>query len=223
MSEEIKSLEQEIGNGPVVANGDNAVKEQIPMKLSWKDISYSVKVKYTKKEKKEMGITDSTYDKVLLKEQSGYIKSGETTFIMGSSGAGKTTLLNALCDRITKSRTAKLTGEIMINDTYPVSQNDFGKYGAYVMQDDVLFQTLTWEEAISFAAQLKIGLKGEELKEKVHSILEWLGLLKWRNTLIGSQHIKGLSGGERKRTAIGVELITDPSILFFGWANKWIR
>lgn len=92
MSEEIKSMEQEIGNGPYV----NEVKEQTPMKLSWKDINYSVRVKYTKKEKKEMGITDSSYDKVLLKEQSGYIKSGETTFIMGSSGAGKTTLLNVL-------------------------------------------------------------------------------------------------------------------------------
>ena len=43
-----------------------------------------------------MGITDSSYDKVLLKEQSGYIKNGEATFIMGSSGAGKTTLLNVL-------------------------------------------------------------------------------------------------------------------------------
>ena len=102
----------------------------------------------------------------------------------------------------------------MLNDSYPVTQKDFGKYGAYVMQDDVLFQTLTCEEAITFAAQLKIGLKGEELKEKVHSILECLGLLKCRKTLIGSQHIKGLSGGERKRTAIGVELITDPTVLF---------
>jgi len=55
---------------------------------------------------------------------------------------------------------------------------------------------------------------GEELKQKVDAIIESLGLLKCRNTLIGSQQMKGLSGGERKRTAIGVELITNPSVLF---------
>lgn len=102
----------------------------------------------------------------------------------------------------------------MINDSYKVSQDDFGKYGAYVMQDDILFQTLRCEEALRFAAQLKLGLKGDELNEKVDITLESLGLLKCRKTLIGSQQIKGLSGGERKRTAIGVELITNPSILF---------
>ena len=82
------------------------------------------------------------------------------------------------------------------------------------MQDDILFTTLKCEEALKFAAQLKLGLKGDELEEKVQITLENLGLLKCRKTLIGSQTIKGLSGGERKRTAIGVELITNPSILF---------
>ena len=88
-------MEQEI-NDPVIYNETQPLKEPIQMKLSWKDVNYSVKVKYTKKEKRELGITDSTYDKVLLKTQSGYIKTGETTFIMGSSGAGKTTLINVL-------------------------------------------------------------------------------------------------------------------------------
>lgn len=82
------------------------------------------------------------------------------------------------------------------------------------MQDDILFQTLTCEEAIRFAAKLKLGLCGHELRHKVDLILESLGLIKCRNTLIGSQTIKGLSGGERKRTAIGVELITNPSVIF---------
>lgn len=68
----------------------------IPMKLSWKNVSYEVEVKYTKKEKKEKGITDSHYNKVILKDQNGYVNHGETLFIMGSSGAGKTTLLNVL-------------------------------------------------------------------------------------------------------------------------------
>jgi ABC-type multidrug transport system ATPase subunit len=185
-----------------------------PMKLSWKDVTYKVKMKYSKKEKEMFNTDDKFYEKEILKPQHGYVDSGETLFIMGSSGAGKTTLLNALCDRISENRNSKITGEIMVNDTHPVSQKDFGKYGAYVMQDDVLFPTLTCEEAITFAAQLKMGESKEKLKDKINAIIESLGLLKCRHTLIGSQMVKGLSGGERKRTAIGVELITDPSILF---------
>ena len=80
---------------------------------------------------------------------------------MGSSGAGKTTLLNVLCDRITQSRVTKLEGEVKINDSYTASQKDFGKYGAYVMQDDVLFPTLSCEEVISFSARLKLNISGE--------------------------------------------------------------
>jgi ABC-type multidrug transport system fused ATPase/permease subunit len=67
-----------------------------PMKLSWKDVNYKVSLKYTKKEMKEFDYQDSHYDKEILKNQSGYVNSGETLFIMGSSGAGKTTMLNAL-------------------------------------------------------------------------------------------------------------------------------
>jgi len=135
-------------------------------------------------------------------------------FIMGSSGAGKTTLLNALWDRITQSGKANLEGEVTINDDYFVTQKTFGKYGAYVMQDDVLFPTLTWEEVIRFSAKLKSNLNGEELSNKVDEVIDSLGLNKWRKTRIGGQTIKGLSGGERKRTSIAVELITDPQIIF---------
>lgn len=213
MSEEVSNIEREIQERP---NFEEKLEEfrAPPMKLSWRDVKYTVRVPYSKKERKENGISDKYYNKEILKPQSGYVNSGETLFIMGSSGAGKTSLLNVLCDRITTGRKAKLEGQIMVNDSYPVNQKDFGKYGAYVMQDDVLFHTLTCEEAISFAAQLKLGVTGDELKRKVDLIIESLGLLKCRKTMIGNQMIKGLSGGERKRTAIGVELITNPSILF---------
>jgi ABC-type multidrug transport system ATPase subunit len=77
----------------------------------------------------------------------------------------------------------------------------------------VLFPTLTCEESIEFAGRLRTNTKGAELKEKVNNVIHDLGLAKCRNTFIGSQTLKGLSGGERKRTAIGVELICNPSIL----------
>ncbi|CAI2360246.1 unnamed protein product [Moneuplotes crassus] len=184
------------------------------MKISWSNLHYTVKAKYSKAQSKDLNTKDKYYDKEILKPQSGYIKSGETCFIMGSSGAGKTTLLNVLCDRITQNSKCKLEGDILLNDSYPVTQKDFGKYGAYVMQDDVLFPTLTCEEVITFSARLKLNISGQALKLKVDKIIDSLGLLKCRKTKIGSQEIKGLSGGERKRTAIGVEMITDPQVLF---------
>ncbi|CAI2359700.1 unnamed protein product [Moneuplotes crassus] len=186
----------------------------IGMKISWRNLHYTVKAKYSKAQIKDLNTNDKYYDKEILKPQSGYIKSGETCFIMGSSGAGKTTLLNALCDRITQNAKCKLEGDILLNDSYPVKQKDFGKYGAYVMQDDVLFPTLTCEEVITFSARLKLNISGNDLKSRVDKIIDSLGLIKCKDTKIGSQELKGLSGGERKRTAIGVEMITDPQVLF---------
>ena len=58
---------------------------------------------------------------------------------MGASGSGKTTLLNALSDRIRIGRKAQLTGKRILNDQEELNQKSFAKFGAYVMQDDVLF------------------------------------------------------------------------------------
>jgi len=70
--------------------------------LTFKNLSYEVRVFNTRKQKKDLGYTGRMRWKKILDDCSGYAKSGETTFIMGSSGAGKTTLLNTLCDRIKK-------------------------------------------------------------------------------------------------------------------------
>ncbi|CAI2387656.1 unnamed protein product [Moneuplotes crassus] len=193
------------------------IKEDVikhPMKLSWTDLSYTVKAQYSKKAMEAQGATQKTYEKVLLKKQHGYVNSGEALFIMGSSGAGKTTLLNALCDRLQKTKNYKLEGDILLNNSHPVSQKDFGKYGVYVMQDDVLFPTLTCEEAIKFSAQLRTNLQGQDLKLKVNETIEALNLIHSKKTLIGDKIMKGLRPGERKRTAIAIELVTDPDIIF---------
>ncbi|CAI2361389.1 unnamed protein product [Moneuplotes crassus] len=181
--------------------------KSVEMKLSWHNLTYTVKTK-------SRGCKNSnSKEKTILKLQSGSIKPGQACFIMGSSGAGKTTLLNALCDRLTNSKSAKLQGQVLINDTHSVRQSSFGKYGAYVMQDDVLFPTLTCEEVITFSARLKLILPPHQISARVDTIIEDLGLNNCRHTFIGNQLIKGLSGGERKRTAIGIELVTDPQIL----------
>ncbi len=101
----------------------------------------------------------------------------------------------------------------MINDTLPCKQDVFGSLAAYVMQDDVLYSSFTPREALTFAARLKLPGTNKEQDERVENLLEELGLLGVAGTEIGSVLQKTISGGERKRTAIGVELITDPSLI----------
>ena len=82
---------------------------------------------------------------------------GTTLYIMGSSGAGKTSLLNMLSDRISLKNGATISGKVIINDSMELSQKNFGSIAAYVMQDDILFQSFTPREALTFAARLKLG------------------------------------------------------------------
>jgi ABC-type multidrug transport system ATPase subunit len=77
---------------------------------------------------------------------------------MGPSGAGKTTLLNAISDRLRVDSKHILEGTRELNDCIKLNQRSFGNYGAYVMQDDVLFEYFTVKEALTFAAKLKLKL-----------------------------------------------------------------
>jgi ABC-type multidrug transport system ATPase subunit len=126
-------------------------------KLSWNNVEYSIKLEGAAKDALPQGESK----KRILKSVSGWARNNETLFIMGSSGAGKTTLLNALCDRIEESKNAKLTGTVQINEVKDVKKKDFGRYGAYVMQDDVLFETLTTRESLLFAARLRLNKREE--------------------------------------------------------------
>ena len=81
------------------------------------------------------------------------------------------------------------------------------------MQDDILYDSFTPREALQFAAILKLGGSEEDQNLRVEELLDELGLVGVAETLIGSAIRKTISGGERKRTSIGVELITDPSLV----------
>lgn len=83
-----------------------------------------------------------------------------------------------------------------------------------MQQDDILFQTMSVRECLEFAARLKLPGTDEEKIQRVDELIITLKLKKCENTRIGGPLVKGVSGGERKRTSIGVELITDPSLIF---------
>lgn len=105
-----------------------------------------------------------------------------------------------------------MTGEVRCNDRL-LKRNDFGKFGAFVQQDDVLLETFTPEESFRFAARLRTSLNSQSVENKVQDVIDRLGLRDCKDTRIGGVLEKGISGGERKRTSIGYELITDPNLL----------
>lgn len=94
-----------------------------------------------------------------------------------------------------------------------MSEEDFGKFGAYVQQDDILIETMTPKEALTFAAKLRTSLVGDEIHIEVQEILLRLGISHCQNTRIGGFRLKGISGGERKRASIGFEMITEPRLM----------
>jgi ABC-type multidrug transport system ATPase subunit len=106
---------------------------------------------------------------------------------MGASGAGKTSLLNILSDRVTLRNGAKLSGKRTINDTMKCDDSNFGLVSGYVMQDDILYSHFTPREALSFAANLKLGHLSEEEKEKkINELIDQLGLKGAQHTVIGN-------------------------------------
>lgn len=82
------------------------------------------------------------------------------------------------------------------------------------MQDDILLATFTPREAFHFSADLRLRLPAKEKKDRVEQVIAQLGLTKCADTYIGNNLIRGVSGGERKRTSIGVELLTNPALIF---------
>lgn len=150
--------------------------------------------------------------KVLLDHLNGQIISGFTA-IMGPSGSGKSTLLNTLACRMGQS--ASISGRILLNGReYKIA--DLKKMSGYVMQDDLLNAHLTVEETLKYTTRLKLepSLTEEEVCSRVDEIIKQMGLDHVRNTVIGSPEKRGISGGERKRVCVGMELLTHPQLLF---------
>ncbi|XP_073949644.1 ATP-binding cassette sub-family G member 1 [Choristoneura fumiferana] len=143
----------------------------------------------------------------ILDGVDGCFKPGELTAIMGPSGAGKTTLLNILAGYTTRG--AK--GEISVNGVCACASQSGGRGGAkYIRQHDDLRAYLTIYEAMALAAALSWPtFHQQERKEKVYEILALLGLSGAAQTLC-----RDLSGGQRRRLAVALELLSDPSLLF---------
>ncbi|KAJ2862504.1 hypothetical protein GGH94_004233 [Coemansia aciculifera] len=167
--------------------------------LSWSNLNYDVKTK-------QHGV------RRILNDISGQIYPGELVAIMGSSGAGKTTLLNVLAGRVQGGR---LYGDIKFNGATR-DPHTFKRMLAFVEQDDLMFSLLSVEETLLASAQLRLSdekYTDSDKRQRVETVLRQLRLSHVKDTKIGGHGLRGVSGGERKRVSIGMELVTDPSIL----------
>jgi ABC-type multidrug transport system ATPase subunit len=138
-------------------------------------------------------------------------KAGQVVGIMGSSGSGKTTLLNALSGR---SLTDHMQGNILFNN----SDSAFfhrNQMTAYVQQNDYLMPYLTVRECLQYTAELRLGsLSRKEKYRAAQDVILELGLKDCADTIIGDDWRKGISGGERRRVSVAVQLLVNPSLIF---------
>lgn len=138
-------------------------------------------------------------------------ESGKLIGIMGGSGAGKSTLLNVLNGMEIPS-----AGAVLINgkNIHTDKKSVDGVIG-HVTQDDLLIEELTVYQNLFYNAKLCFGnLSDEEIAKKCHALLADLGLSETRDLKVGSPLEKTISGGQRKRLNIALELIREPSVLY---------
>lgn len=176
------------------------------MVLQFADVAYSVSLStkgtwFTSSEPKST--------RTVLNGASGIVRPGELLAMLGPSGSGKTTLLTALAGRLP----GKVSGTITYNGQ--AFSSSMKRRTGFVTQDDVLYPHLTVLETLTYAALLRLPKKltREEKIEQAELIIMELGLTRCRNSVVGGPLFRGISGGERKRVSIGLEMLVNPSLL----------
>ncbi len=148
--------------------------------------------------------------KQILFDLTGVFKSGMNA-ILGPTGSGKSSLLDILADR--KDHRG-LQGEVFLDGE--VQTEDFKYRVGYVVQDDIVSGNLTVRENLIFSANLRLSrnILSKDKRLIVDEVIEQLGLQKCADSKVGTEFQRGISGGERKRTNIGMELVLSPNVLF---------
>ena len=151
-------------------------------------------------------------DKQILDNIHGIVKPGEVMAIMGASGAGKTSFLDILAR---KRKKGIVDGEFFLNGK-SVSDAQFKRVVGFVDQEDTLMPSLTVYETVLYSALLRLpkNMSVAAKKYRVLETMEELGILGIKDTRIGNEGERGISGGEKRRVTIACELVTSPSILF---------
>ncbi|XP_047369571.1 ATP-binding cassette sub-family G member 4-like isoform X1 [Vespa velutina] len=173
---------------------DSWLKRNAPcFYIEFENLSYSVPIGKEKQKK-------------ILQNATGCFEPGKLTAVVGPSGAGKSTLLSI----ISGVKSSNVKGSIKINNREKIDRNIYRKQICYIPQEFMLHPLLTTKETLYIAARLKLGRGYSTIKSHfiVNNIAKSLGLMNCLNTTAGK-----LSGGEKKRLLIGVEIVTKPTVL----------
>lgn len=174
--------------------GSGSVSTKFALPMSWHKLNYSAN------------------HKRILCGITGTALPGRCLAVMGSSGAGKTTFLNAICDRLASGGHLKLSGGRQLGDVE--FDRHYRKALGFVTQDDIISSLATPFDSFWFSLRTRRGTDRAETLDRVNETLEMLRLVHCKNTKVGVPGlVAGLSGGERKRCNIGIELICDPKVL----------
>ncbi|XP_064540501.1 ATP-binding cassette subfamily G member 4 isoform X1 [Drosophila montana] len=178
----------------IAASVPNGLGKTPPLELLFRQVCY--KLKGPKQSKSQ-----------ILNETCGAFQAGRLTAILGPSGAGKSSLLNVLAG----FKVSGVTGQFLINGQ-PRDLLAFRKMSSYIAQNFVMLSLLTVQETLRVSADLKLptGTSTLQKQQILDDIIEVLNLHSCRHTLV-----RDISGGEHKRLSIGIELITNPPIMFF--------
>mmetsp|Transcript_12317 Transcript_12317/g.26589 ORF Transcript_12317/g.26589 Transcript_12317/m.26589 type:complete len:1041 (+) Transcript_12317:146-3268(+) len=150
----------------------------------------------------------------ILKNVTGEFKHSKLYAVMGPSGAGKSTFFNTLTGSAASYGT--ITGTVTINGQEGVNLSAYKDVVGFVPQDDIVHEDLTVRENLAFAAYLKLDKKvsGQECQEVADAVVDMLGMRHIAHSIVGSVTKRGISGGQRKRVNIGMELVARPSVCF---------
>ncbi|OLY82417.1 ABC transporter G family member 15 [Smittium mucronatum] len=193
-----------------------------PAQINFKDLEYSIAIKNSisndsGKFMENLSLKflpknkDESKKKIILDRITGSFTPGRLTAIMGPSGSGKTSLLNLLSGRVSSG---KVEGNIWLNGR-SADSGSLGLVSRFISQEDVMMSTMTVREVVEMAIKFRVdGITQDEINVRANEAITTLELEKCQNTLIGDTIAKGISGGERKRTSIAMEMATDSSILF---------
>ncbi|KAL1509071.1 hypothetical protein ABEB36_003869 [Hypothenemus hampei] len=188
-----------IKNGGVAFNMEPS---NAPVEIKFQNVSYSVT---------EGSIFKKRIKKEILHEVNGRFPAGQLIAIMGPSGAGKSTLLNVLSGYSIQG----VEGRVSINGT-PRKLKAFRRLSCYITQEDRLQPLLTVQENMQTSADLKLPSNTTQKDKEaiIKEILTTLGLNDTKNRSIANTLTRGLSGGQKKRLSIALELVSNPLVMF---------
>ncbi|XP_043701129.1 ABC transporter G family member 28-like isoform X2 [Telopea speciosissima] len=197
--EKEKALQQQNKNltfsGVISMATENDIRTRPVIEVSFKDLTLTLRGK----------------NKHLLRCVTGKIMPGRVSAVMGPSGAGKTTFLSALAGKVAG---CTMTGSILVNGK-DESIHSYKKIIGFVPQDDIVHGNLTVEENLRFSARCRLSadMPKPDKVLVVERVIESLGLQAVRESLVGTVEKRGISGGQRKRVNVGLEMVMEPSLL----------